>query len=55
MKFSIARSCWLGSVFLKGARLAIITNAGGPGVMACDWLIERRGVLESWIPRPSKS
>ncbi len=29
----------------KGARLAIITNAGGPGVMATDALIERQGVL----------
>ncbi len=29
----------------KGARLAIITNAGGPGVMTTDALIERDGVL----------
>lgn len=29
----------------QGSRLAIITNAGGPGVMACDALIARRGVL----------
>jgi acetyltransferase len=29
----------------KGPRLAIITNAGGPGVMACDALLERRGEL----------
>lgn len=29
----------------KGQRLAIITNAGGPGVMACDSLLDRRGVL----------
>jgi acetyltransferase len=29
----------------KGPRLAIITNAGGPGVMACDALLDRRGVL----------
>ncbi|MBI3911259.1 MAG: bifunctional acetate--CoA ligase family protein/GNAT family N-acetyltransferase [Armatimonadetes bacterium] len=29
----------------KGARLAIITNAGGPGVMATDALIARNGVL----------
>jgi acetyltransferase len=29
----------------KGPRLAIITNAGGPGVMACDSLLDRRGVL----------
>lgn len=34
----------------KGARLAIVTNAGGPGVMACDWLIERRGVLAKLDP-----
>jgi len=30
-----------------GARLAIITNAGGPGVMATDILIERHGELAS--------
>lgn len=29
----------------KGARLAIVTNAGGPGVMATDALLERQGVL----------
>lgn len=29
----------------RGARLAIITNAGGPGVMATDALIQRQGVL----------
>jgi acetyltransferase len=29
----------------KGPRLAIITNAGGPGVMACDALLDRRGEL----------
>ncbi len=29
----------------KGARLAIITNAGGPGVMTTDALIERDGEL----------
>ncbi len=29
----------------KGARLAIITNAGGPGVMATDALVEREGKL----------
>lgn len=28
-----------------GARLAILTNAGGPGVMACDALLARQGVL----------
>src|SRR5260370_39398462 len=27
----------------KGPRLAILTNAGGPGVMATDSLLERRG------------
>jgi acetyltransferase len=29
----------------KGAKLAIVTNAGGPGVMATDALLERHGVL----------
>jgi acetyltransferase len=29
----------------KGPRLAIVTNAGGPGVMATDALLERKGVL----------
>lgn len=29
----------------SGPRLAIITNAGGPGVMATDALLERHGVL----------
>lgn len=29
----------------QGSRLTIITNAGGPGVMACDALIARRGIL----------
>jgi acetyltransferase len=29
----------------RGPRLAIITNAGGPGVMATDALLERRGSL----------
>ncbi|TWT82284.1 Succinyl-CoA ligase [ADP-forming] subunit alpha [Planctomycetes bacterium CA13] len=29
----------------KGPRLAIITNAGGPGVMATDALLQRQGVL----------
>lgn len=28
-----------------GPRLAILTNAGGPGVMACDALLARQGVL----------
>ena len=31
----------------KGPRLAIVTNAGGPGVMATDALLERKGVLAS--------
>ncbi len=30
---------------LKGPRLAIITNAGGPGVMATDALIAQDGKL----------
>lgn len=29
----------------RGARLAIVTNAGGPGVMASDALLERHGIL----------
>ena len=29
----------------QGPRLAIVTNAGGPGVMATDALLERHGVL----------
>ena len=29
----------------RGARLAIVSNAGGPGVMATDALLERHGVL----------
>ncbi|MCA9006271.1 MAG: bifunctional acetate--CoA ligase family protein/GNAT family N-acetyltransferase [Planctomycetaceae bacterium] len=29
----------------RGDRLAIVTNAGGPGVMATDALLERQGVL----------
>ena len=29
----------------RGPRLAIVTNAGGPGVMATDALLERKGVL----------
>ncbi|MCO6046661.1 GNAT family N-acetyltransferase [Aeoliella sp. ICT_H6.2] len=29
----------------KGPRLAIVTNAGGPGVMATDALLDRNGVL----------
>lgn len=34
----------------KGPRLGIITNAGGPGVMACDALLDRRGVLARLAP-----
>ncbi len=29
----------------KGPRLAIVTNSGGPGVMATDALLERQGVM----------
>ncbi|MCR9232629.1 MAG: bifunctional acetate--CoA ligase family protein/GNAT family N-acetyltransferase [bacterium] len=29
----------------RGDRLAIVTNAGGPGVMATDALLERKGVM----------
>lgn len=32
----------------RGERLAILTNAGGPGVMATDALLERKGVLASF-------
>jgi acetyltransferase len=34
----------------EGPRLAIITNAGGPGVMAVDELLERRGTLADLSP-----
>ncbi len=34
----------------RGARLAIVTNAGGPGVMATDALIARRGSLAALLP-----
>jgi acetyltransferase len=34
----------------NGPRLAIVTNAGGPGVMATDELLERRGVLAEITP-----
>ncbi len=30
---------------VRGQRLAIVTNAGGPGVMACDALLARHGQL----------
>lgn len=35
----------------KGPRLAIVTNAGGPGVMASDALIEEGGVLAELSPQ----
>ena len=38
------------SVRPKGPRLAIITNAGGPGVVATDSLIDRRGQLARLAP-----
>lgn len=34
-----------------GARLAIVTNAGGPGVMATDALLARRGQLAELAPQ----
>jgi acetyltransferase len=34
----------------KGPRLAMITNAGGPGVMATDELLDRGGVLAELSP-----
>lgn len=34
----------------KGPRLAIVTNAGGPGVMATDALLDRKGVLAELAP-----
>jgi acetyltransferase len=34
----------------QGPRLAIVTNAGGPGVMATDELLERRGTLAELSP-----
>ncbi|MEX0641529.1 MAG: bifunctional acetate--CoA ligase family protein/GNAT family N-acetyltransferase [Pirellulales bacterium] len=34
----------------EGPRLAIITNAGGPGVMAVDELLERHGQLATLTP-----
>ncbi len=34
----------------RGPKLAIVTNAGGPGVMATDSLLERRGVLAQLAP-----
>jgi acetyltransferase len=35
----------------KGPRLAIVTNAGGPGIMATDSLIGRGGTLAELSPR----
>jgi acetyltransferase len=35
---------------LPGARLAIVTNGGGPGVMAVDTLIERGGTMADLRP-----
>lgn len=35
---------------LSGDRLAIVTNAGGPGVMACDAWLARRGKLSKLSP-----
>lgn len=34
-----------------GSRLAIVTNAGGPGVMATDALLEQRGTLATLSPQ----
>jgi acetyltransferase len=35
---------------VAGSRLAIVTNAGGPGVMACDALLARQGTLAQLAP-----
>lgn len=35
---------------VKGGRLAIVTNAGGPGVVATDYLSENRGQLAELSP-----
>ena len=42
---SIAPNCWPASCSPKSDRLAIVTNAGGPGVMTTDALIARGGQL----------
>jgi acetyltransferase len=34
----------------EGDRLAIVTNAGGPGILATDWLIQRGGSLATLAP-----
>jgi acetyltransferase len=39
----------------QGPRLAIITNAGGPGVMATDALLNRGGQLASLDPKTMKT
>ena len=41
-KSSIWPRCWPSSPGPRGPRLAIVTNAGGPGVLATDALIENR-------------
>jgi acetyltransferase len=38
----------------KGPRLCIVTNAGGPGVLTSDALIEGGGQLAEVSPKPSK-
>lgn len=35
----------------RGERLAIVTNAGGPGVMATDHLIDQKGILAELSPK----
>jgi acetyltransferase len=35
----------------RGPALAIITNAGGPGVMATDALMLGEGRLAAWTPK----
>ena len=35
---------------IRNDRLAIVTNAGGPGVMACDALLARKGTLAELSP-----
>ncbi len=38
----------------KGSRLGIITNAGGPGVMACDRLLDLGGELAELAPQTNE-
>lgn len=45
MSFFAAVETLTHSVPLRGERLAIITNGGGPAVMSVDTLIERGGQL----------